>query len=321
MLPTAPANRAPLRRSTHITKGSPHAGSLVRQRRRLLPRRRDLQGRQRRRHRRLRRPARVARPPRAPRRELSVAEPVLPVAEPRQRLRHQRLLRRGPAPRHARRLRRVHARGQRSGHARDLRSGREPHLDRPPVVPGLALVEGLALPRLVRVEGRGARGQERGDHLPRRAGRGVDAGRGDGLVVPAPLLRAPGRPERREPGGARGDPTHHGLLAAARRVRLPRGRGAVPDRIQGPHRHPGRSGGPLPAPRRHARLHGMAPRRGHPAGRGQRRVRQGAGVLRRRQPHATGVRLHRQPGDVAGLRARRRRAHRGRAAQAPDSER
>ena len=50
-----------------------------------------------------------------------------------------------------------------------------------------------------------------------------------GLVLP-PLLRLPARPGPRESRRTGGNQADHGLLAAARRRRLPHRRGAVPDR-------------------------------------------------------------------------------------------
>ena len=52
------------------------------------------------------------------------------------------------------------------------------------------------------------------------------------VLLPS-LLRLSARSEHDQPRRARRDHAHHGLLAAARRVRLPHGRRAVPDRAQG----------------------------------------------------------------------------------------
>ena len=54
-----------------------------------------------------------------------------------------------------------------------------------------------------------------------------------GPVVPAPLLLAPARPQRRQPGGPRRDRAGDRLLARAGPRRLPRRRGAVPARADG----------------------------------------------------------------------------------------
>ena len=70
--------------------------------------------------------------------------------------------------------------------------------------------------------------------------------------------------------GARRDHAHHGLLAAAGRLGLPHGRGAVPDRAQGRRR---RAAEGLRAAARDARLPAVAAARRGAAGRGQRRRR------------------------------------------------
>src|SRR6185436_15463692 len=86
-----------------------------------------------------------------------------------QRLRHHRLLRRRPAARLARRLRRVHPRGEEARHPRDDGPGRQPHLEPAPVVQGGALRPAIAVPRLVRlVEDAPAR-RERRHGFSRRA--------------------------------------------------------------------------------------------------------------------------------------------------------
>ena len=134
------------------------------------------------------------------------------------------------------------------------------------------LVAGLALPRLVRLGRHGALRPLPGHGLPRRADRDVDLPpQRPGLVLP-PLLRLPAGPEHRQPGGARRDQEDHGLLAAARRRRVPDGRGAV-------HHRADRAGRPELARRtstfltelRAARV--LAARRRGAARRGQRRRR------------------------------------------------
>ena len=74
--------------------------------------------------------------PRRARRHLPLADAVLPDAGPRRRLRHHRLLRRRPAARHARRLRRAGPHRARPRHPGDRRPRRQPHLRPAPVVPG-----------------------------------------------------------------------------------------------------------------------------------------------------------------------------------------
>ena len=62
-------------------------------------------------------------------------------------------------------------------------------------------------------------------------------------VVLPPLLRLPARPELGQPGGARRDQEGHGVLAAARRLRLPHRRRAVRPRAgRAPDVDPGAAG-------------------------------------------------------------------------------
>ena len=95
----------------------------------------EVPGRQRRRRRRLRGLTRRLDYLAGARRHLRLAAAVLSVAEPRQRLRRRRLLRRPPEARLARRLRRVHEPRRAARHPRDRRSRRQPHVDRASVVP------------------------------------------------------------------------------------------------------------------------------------------------------------------------------------------
>ena len=59
-------------------------------------------------------------------------------------------------------------------------------------------------------------------------------------VVLPPLLRLPARPQHLQPAGPGRDPQDHGLLAAARRLRLPHGRRAVRHRTKGRRTSPSR---------------------------------------------------------------------------------
>ena len=88
-----------------------------------------------------------------------MAHALLPDARPGRRLRRHRLLRRRSPAGHARRVRRGRAHRPRPGHAGDHRPGREPHLRPAPVVPGRPVRPDVALPRLVRVGRRAARGR------------------------------------------------------------------------------------------------------------------------------------------------------------------
>ncbi len=123
--------------SEHVVRGGPavvQAGGLLRD-----PHPRLLR-RQRRRLRRLPRADREARLPAVARHRLHLAPADVPVAAAGRRLRHLRLLLDPPRLRDASRTsaRFVEA-GAPARHARDRRPRHEPHLERPPVVPGVAL--------------------------------------------------------------------------------------------------------------------------------------------------------------------------------------
>ena len=189
----------------------------------------------------------------------------------------------------------------------DRRPRRQPHLDRPPVVPVRPVLEGQPLSRLVRLVRGQARGHHQGHHLPRRAGGGLDLRRGRGGLVHAPLLRPSGRPQHLQPRCPRRDHAGHGLLARDRRLGLPHRRGAVSDRIQGVAARP--RARPEAVPLRDARLSQLAPVRGDHAGRGQCAARDRARLLRRarvrdRRADAHAVRLSAQSVPLAGPRAR-----------------
>ena len=79
----------------------------------------------------------------------------------------------------------------------------------------------------------------RGRRLPRPGDQPLAVGREGRPALPAPLLQAPARPERRQPGRAGRDRQDHGLLARARRLRLPGGRRPLPHRD---HQGRGRAG-------------------------------------------------------------------------------
>ncbi len=74
--------------------------------------------------------------------------------------------------------------------------------------------------------------------VPRPGGRHLDARRGLGRVVPAPLLPAPARPQHREPARAGRDRQDDRVLAGARHLGLPRRRRPVRADRRG--RDPGR---------------------------------------------------------------------------------
>ena len=125
---------------------------------------------------------------------------------------------------------------------------------------------------------------------------------GEGLVLPS-LLRLPARPEHLQPAGAGGDPEDHGVLAAARRLRLSHGRGAVRDRAKGRGCAASRSE-QYDMLRDVQRVSELARgRRDHPGG-SERAARHRHGVLRRRRRAAADdVQLPGEPASV--LRAGR----------------
>ena len=241
--------------------------------------------------------------------------PFYPSAGPGRRLRHHRLLRRRPAAGHPRRLRRVRPHRAGPRHPGDRRPGRQPHLGPAPVVPAGAQQPRLAVPRLVRLGRRAAADAPAGRRRsPTRRRASGQLRRGDRPVLPAPLLQAPARPQRRQPRGARRDRPDHrasGCSSGLSGFRVD----AVPFLLETTRRRTTpRPARPARLPARPARVPRPAQRRGGPARRGQpalRRPMQFFGDARRRRAdHA--VRLHRHAGDVPVAGPRRRRpARRG----------
>ena len=204
-------------------------------------------------------------------RHLHLADAVLPVPRPGRRLRHHRLLRRRPA----------------AGHARATSSSS----CAPPSDRGMRVIADLVVNHTSDqhpwfVEARSSRDSPKrdwyvwSDEEPADAAEGVvfpdqetsiwELRREDRPVLPAPVLQAPARPQRRQPRGPRRDRPDHGLLDGAGPVRVPGGRGAVPAsrpsasrtaRAARPARLPGRPAR-VPAP---AQRGGGAARRGQPA--------------------------------------------------------
>ncbi len=82
---------------------------------------------------------------------LPVASAVLSLAQPRQRLRRGRLLRRASQARHAGRLRRVQQPGRSARHPGAGRPGGQPHFRTPSLVPVRAQGSAFSLSRLVRL--------------------------------------------------------------------------------------------------------------------------------------------------------------------------
>jgi hypothetical protein len=234
-----------------------------------------------------------------------VAQPAAPHPGPGRRLRRGRLLRRRPAARHPRRLRRASAPVRQPRDPADDGPGGQPHLERAPLVPVGPVQPGLAVPGLVRLVADRAAARRGGRGLPRLPARHLVVRRGGGGLVPPPFLRLPAGPQLVQPRCPRGDRQGGRLLAAARGQRLPDGRGAVRDRGGAPGlRGPDHA---LRVAQRPARPHRLAARRRRRAGRGERPARAAAGVLRRaRQPAAADVQLRREPADVprAGPRLR-----------------
>ena len=182
----------------------------------------------------------------------------------------------------------LHPGRPRARHPRHRRPGDEPHVERPPVVPGRAQRAGrLARARHVRVVRHRREVRRRAHHLHRHRDVELDLGPGRRPVLLAPLLLPPARPQLRQPGRPRADARRPALLAGPRARRLPPRRGALPLRARGHQlREPG---GDARVPAQGARdgRRGVprprAARRGQPVARGRRRVlRQGRG---RRVPH------------------------------------
>ena len=146
----------------------------------------------------------------------------------------------------------AHARGP----ARHHRAGAESHLRPAPVVPGGAQLARQPAPRLVRLERhrrRYARRRASSSSTPRRrTGRGIrsrSSTTGTASSAISPISNFD------NPGGARRDLERDEVLARAGRRRLPRRRGAVPDRARGhdvrePARDPRGAQVPAPAARR-----------------------------------------------------------------------
>ena len=250
--------------------------------------------RQRRRRRRLPRADRQARLPPVARDRLHLAAADVHLPAAGRRLRHRRLLPDPPRLRDGGRLQVVRRGGAPARDARDRGPGHEPHLERAPVVPGVALEPGLPEARLVRLVGHRPALPRRADHLHRHRAVELDVGPGGRAVLLAPLLLAPARPELRQPRGAGGDAERAPLLARPRDRRLPARRRPVPVRARGherrepprdarvPEARPRRDRRPLPRPR--------AARRGEPVAGGRGRLLR----RRRRVPHGLPL-----PGDAA----------------------
>ena len=182
----------------------------------LLPRRRDVPRLQRRRLRRPARADRARRLPRRPRHQLPVADAVLPVAQPRRRLRHHRLLRRRPAL------------GTLGDFTELVRTCRDRGIrviadfvmnhtsDQHPWFQAARSGPRLAVPRLLRLERREAGGEARRRRLPRPGE--LELGlrpQGEG-VLPAQVLFAPAGPQPGQSRGPRRARTGDGVLARSR---------------------------------------------------------------------------------------------------------
>ena len=252
-------------------------------------------------HGRLPRASLEARLPPVARDRLHLAAAVLSLAAQGRGLRHLRLPHGEPRVRHRRRVRVVRRVGARARDAGDHRLRDEPHLERAPVVPGVAARPRLAEGRLVRLVGHRAPLRGRADHLRRQRAVQLDMGSAARGLLLAPLLQPPARPQLREPRGRRGDARRAPLLARPRARRLPARRRAVPLRGGGHElREPAADACVPEAGSRGGRrgvLRPCAARRGEPVARGRRRLLRGRG----RVPH--GVPLPRHAADVHGAPA------------------
>src|SRR5262245_15387710 len=97
------------------------------------------------------------------------------------------------------------------------------------MVSGCARIAELALSSLVTLGGSAAKESSRRYRFSRDPEDHVDQGPQSRPVLLPPLLQTPGGPEHVEPVRARRDSEDHGVLAAARRLRIPHGRRAVSD--------------------------------------------------------------------------------------------
>ena len=245
---------------------------------------------------------------------------LLPLALPRRRLRHQRLLQRAPRLREHRRPGGVPGGRPPPRHPGHRRPRHEPHQRRAPLVRRVALVAGQRQGRLVRLERRRPEVARRPRRVHRRRAVQLDVGRHAPAVLLAPLLPPPARPQLRQPRSRRHHDRPGALLARPRVRRVPARRRALPVPAR---RDVGR------APARDARVHQAHPQADrrrlpgpHPAGRGQRLAERRRRLLRRRRrvppvlplpPHAAplhggppGAALpdHRDPGPDPGHRRR-----------------
>ncbi len=186
--------------------------------------------RQRRRLRRLPRAEREARLPPVARDRLHLAAADVPVAAAGRRLRHRRLLRRSTPTTGPSRTSRVFVEdGAPARHARDRRPRHEPHVGRPPVVPGVALRAGQ------RPSATGTCGRTPTTATTDARIIFIDTEPSNWTwdpvrraVLLAPLLPPPARPQLRQPRRAGRDARRPALLARPRPRRLPARRRAVP---------------------------------------------------------------------------------------------
>ena len=188
----------------------------------------------------LRGPDQPAGLPRPARRHLPVAQPDPPDARPRRRLRRQPTS--TASTRGWARLGdfvELAAQARRARHPGPARPGRQPHLRPAPVVP---VAPAATRTRRTATGTSGATTEppdrRRASSSPASRPRPGPGTTRPGLVLP-PLLRLPARPELVQPRGPRGDQEGHGLLAAARRLRLPDRRRAVRPRAGRARRRPG----------------------------------------------------------------------------------
>ena len=210
------------------TQVPPSAAPRCRGRRRLVARRRHLPGlsaqlrrHQRRRHRRPRRRAREARLHREPRRRRDLALAVLQVADEGLRLRRQRVPAGRPDLRHARGLRPPGRGGARARAAHHHRPGAEPHVRPARLVPGEPRQPRQPQGGLVRV-GRSQTGRHAAQQLALDLRRlRLAMGAAPRPVLPAQLPGQPAGPQLPQPGRRRADARGSGVLAGARRGRIP----------------------------------------------------------------------------------------------------
>ncbi|CAA9310628.1 MAG: GH13_23 / GH13_17 / GH13_31 / GH13_40 / GH13_ 35 / GH13_30 / GH13_16 / GH13_29 / GH13 / GH13_36 / G H13_20 / GH13_4 / GH13_2 / GH13_34 / GH13_1 / GH13 _21 / GH13_19, partial [uncultured Gemmatimonadetes bacterium] len=158
-----------------------------------------------------------------------VDQPVLSLAHARLRLRRHRPRGGRQGVRQHRGLRRGGPRGARPGDPGDPGLHPQPHLQPPPLVPGIAALARGAAPRLVHLARPGARRRPAQQLAQRVRRQRVGVGFAHAAVLPAHLSARAAGPQLAQPGRGAGDAPRRALLAGPRRRRPAGGRRAEGD--------------------------------------------------------------------------------------------